>query len=507
MLRTMGLLAGLLLASCQEYGVQDRPGAGASGADIEVDPLSLTLGPATERVVGTFSVKNVGSAALDVSALELVAGEMAFTVVDDGTGGVFEVAPGEAHEVQVAFEPSSPLVYGQIEVRSDDPDEPVVTVDLQGLGEVPALQISPDSHVFPTLCDDTVVLTLANVGVADLEITGLTYDTPKPDLTLLSDLALPLTLAPDASAQVAVHYQPVSGEPVLGVLSVESNDPRGILTADQSSEASAGDVTESFVVEANPQIDVLFAIDKSGSMTDDARRLGQTFGDFIAQVGSVTTDWQIGVVTKDSGCFNNGIITASTPNYADVFLDAVDGLQIFADADLTEALLAMTDVSLTETGPSGCNVGFRRPGALLHVVTVSDEPEQSGQPYDYWLNRWQGQLADPNQLVVSAIVPTGGCSGDGTGYIEAANATGGLVLDLCSRNWSSFATQLGSASAQGLLTFLLSSLPDPSTIVVEVDGVAYDVGWHYDPVRNAVVIDAELPDGAQVEITYTSIGC
>jgi hypothetical protein len=105
------------------------------------------------------------------------------------------------------------------------------------------------------------------------------------------------------------------------------------------------------------------------------------------------------------------------------------------------------------------------------------------------------------------VVPDGGCSGDGTGYLEAANATGGLVLNLCDRAWSSFATQLGSASAQGLLTFLLSSQPDPSTIVVVVDGTAYTAGWHYDPVRNAVVIDVELPDGAVVEITYTSIGC
>lgn len=259
-------------------------------------------------------------------------------------------------------------------------------------------------------------------------------------------------------------------------------------------------LVDTFAVEAD--LDVVFAIDKSGSMDDDARRLGASFGDFIDAVGEATGNWQIGVVTTDSGCFDNGILTADTPDYEALFLDAVTR-RTWVEPTTTEALLEMVDGALVKTGPTGCNAGFRREDAALHVVTVSDEREQSGRPADYWVERWQAHLADPSRLVVSAVVDAAGrCGGEAGGYVEAVDATGGLLLDLCSSDWPAFAAALGEAAAGDLRTFRLSSVPVPDSIRVEIDGERYD-DWRYEDDENAVILD-EDDDlvGATVQILY-----
>ena len=494
---------------CQEYDLTGAQGPDGAGPDIEVDPDALTFGPARtdEAVVRSFEVLNVGDFTLDVSDLALEVGALAFEVL---TPVPFDVAPGGSHTVEVSFVPVGELTYGQILVRSDDPDEPEVPVALEGLGEVPALEITPETHVFGTICDDQVVLSLENVGLADLLVSEIRYEADSVDLTLSHDLLLPVVLEPNASTEVTVVYAPDGASVSAGILEVESNDPRGVRTADQQSEASGDQVEEVFEVEADPAADILFAIDKSGSMTEESWNLGRAFEDFITDIDDVTDDWRIGVVTKDAGCFNQGIITSATPNYEDVFLNAVTGLQIFAEDDLTESLLELVDVALGQTAVGGCNEGFVRGNAILHVIAVSDEPEQSGQPWSHWIGRWQDRMSDPNLVMVSAVVDddlSGDCGQYGSEYIPAAEGTGGLVLDVCSSAWGSHASLLGEATASSLDTFLLNALPDPDSIVVTVDGVAYANGWYYDPVRNAIVITTDLPDGSQIAVSYTSLGC
>ncbi len=507
-MRTVWMSALLVGAACSEYNVQPRvdPADGVA-PDIVVVPEALTFGPlpAGQGATEVFRVRNVGEGVLDVEGMELTIGADAFSLAS--TSG-FVLEPDEEREVEVGFLPIGEVTLGQVTVFSDDPDTPEATVDLEGLGEVPALQITPDSYQFPGVCDDEVVLELRNVGLSDLQITAIDYQA-SPDLALLTTLPLPLVLAPDDFRDLTVAFTAQGSTTALGTLTVTSNDPRGDRTADQQVEGSGDLVTESYTVLADPPVDILFAIDKSCSMIDDARALGQAFDQFISEIDYVTDDWQIGVATKDGGCFNNGILTAQTPDYEGEFLDATSG-GVFTAGSLTEALLELTDNALLKTVPGSCNDGFVRGNALLHVIAVSDEPEQSGQPWDYWVGRWQARMSDPNLVMVSGVIvdPNGGnCGEPGDGYIQAVQGTGGVMLDVCNSNWGSYAQQLGAASASSLLTYLLSTVPDEATIEVSVDGTAYANGWHYDPVRNAVVIDVELPEGSEVTIEYVSVGC
>jgi hypothetical protein len=286
-----------------------------------------------------------------------------------------------------------------------------------------------------------------------------------------------------------------------------SNDPRGDQTATQSVSTSLNEITQKWFIEGDLPIDIVFALDKSGSMNDDMGALADAADDFIRQIDVSTTDWHIGVVSKDDGCFNNGIILPTTPDYVDVFNDAVRGLQILG-TNLTEALLQLTSVALFETVPGACNEGFSRTDAVLSIILVSDEPEQSGTDWSLWVEQYRTAKSDPDLVMISAVVDhTHTCGSGAAGYTEAAFETGGLILDICDSDWGAYAAELGVAAAASLRTFNLDAVPDPETIVVEVDGVQYDAGWFYDAMRNAVVVEVVLPVGAEVAVSYVAVGC
>ncbi len=114
----------------------------------------------------------------------------------------------------------------------------------------PALEISPASYGFPTSCADQVELTLQNVGEAELVIESIDY-TASGDLSLVDALLLPLTLAPDEQVPLWVDYNPEAAGPAFGVVDVQSNDPRGVRSAEQAAEAGDS-VVEVFEVLADP---------------------------------------------------------------------------------------------------------------------------------------------------------------------------------------------------------------------------------------------------------------
>ena len=171
----------VLLTGCTEYGLNSDGQGGDAGTEIEVYPQALMFGPARadDEVTETFEVRNVGDTTLEVSQIRLDAGMVAFSVDVEP----FDLAMDESRDVEVSFTPVGDLTYGQITVVSNDFDEPEIPVFLEGLGQVPALEITPETHVFSTACDDAVVLTLQNVGLEDLEIFDMSYETAGSELS------------------------------------------------------------------------------------------------------------------------------------------------------------------------------------------------------------------------------------------------------------------------------------------------------------------------------------
>ncbi|MFT4626691.1 MAG: hypothetical protein ACI8PZ_005369 [Myxococcota bacterium] len=505
----LALAAAILLVGCQEYNLKGQErGPDAPAPEIDVRPREIVFDmlASGEDQRQHVNVHNVGDGLLSIGDLRLEDGTGSFTLL---TGWPFEVEPGESLEVEVAFTPlHADLNEALLVVVSDDPVTPEVPVPLIGFGAVPELLIEPADHTFTSSCPETLVVTLSNVGLDDLTIDGTSYDGTDA-LALMDPNEWPLTLPPATSTTLAIEFAPLEVGADYGTLTVESNDPRGPQTASQDADPLFSDVIDTFVVGDSPPVDVLFALDRSCSMGGDIRRLGDNFDQFITQVDAVTLDWQIGVVMRDHGCFEEGIITPSTPDYDRVFKDATSGgLFGFGGSDLTESLLNLSGVSLQDTAPGRCNEGFARPGALLHIIAVSDEPEQSGIDPADWIAFYQNYVTDPSLVVVSSVIDLhDSCGSLGTGYIEAAALSGGITLDICSSNWGTYAASLGEASGQVARRFPLSRTPDPATITITVDGMPMGPAWAYVEDANVVVFDVAPPAGATVEMTYTAVDC
>lgn len=249
-------------------------------------------------------------------------------------------------------------------------------------------------------------------------------------------------------------------------------------------------------------------------MTDDRANMAANFALFTASLANFQADWQLMVSTRDNGCNNTGILTETTPNVGQAFLDGIEGTSgRYTEAGLEVALHAMEKAAVA----GECNDGFLRDDSKTLLVLVSDEPDQSP---DYWSDYVNDIRYLAPSSSVTAIVgdPVEGCAtaAPGEHYLEAAAATGGAFLSICASDWGGYFETLAALAATGVRdTFLLASLPDPATIEVSLD---YDIsddspgapaaGWTYDAGQNAIVFggDAVPPSGTRISVTFALPG-
>ncbi len=514
-----------------------------SGVEIEVTPSSLTYGTLTandQPVVQGFTVTSIGVDQLDVTSIEII-GENAssFTIVSPET--TFVLLPNESRQVDVAFMPlDANQISAQAVVASNAYNASNVEVALVGQGIIGALDISPDpldvgDHYLGCSADNQ--LTISNVGSEVVEITEISHI--GTDFTLISGDTLPLSLQPEEGITVGLNFIPMSQGVVEGELTVVSNEPMGRRNASQTGQGLVGDqITQEWIFAIDPPSDILFAVDGSGSMSDNMSQLGSNFGDFISQLSNYSTDWQIMVTGGDTGCNVGGIITPSTANYETIFQNAarckdfLSGSPYTWDCDAmgssyTEGLLTEARNAIEGTDSSECNDGFLRSDAMLHIILVSDEPEQSIDiPSQGMGETWQG-LAD--QIIakkgsiglvrISAIVgdlPNGCQSGGlfgsdadaGTGYFEAKDYTNGVFLSIC-EDWSDPSNLQLLAQASVLLDSYPLDFPAmEGSIVVEVNEFTVNASyWTYDTSTQSVIFTSNAPsEGSTVQITYTPMG-
>ncbi len=518
----------LLLAACNEQGFKSTTeGDDAYGPEIEVTPTLLdfgTFGESDDAMVRTFTVESVGSEDLHVDSVTISAEDAGFTIVSDETA--FVLAPGESRDVDVAFIPSGGTPEANALVSSDDPDDEVVAVELVAAFDSPLLEIDPDPLDFGETyvgCTKDNTIELKSVGSETLRITDINFEGEA--FTLNTGYSLPIELEPGESLALDFTFAPTDATTFDAALSVSSNEPMGTRTGTEYGTGKyGGEWEDTWTVPADPPTDIMFILDQSGSMDDDTRAVADNISTFISTLGTLTTDWQIIVGNNDEGCNQGGILTPDTSGYESIFQDAAQecdtrhGCTWIVDV---EALLKPAAMGVENTDSGECNAGFLREDALLHIIVVSDEPDQSACD-DIWDvscgSDWEALVADiqakkgsTSLTKISAVagdVP-GGCSGrgnsaePGVGYDEAVAATGGLFLSLCS-DWGASAEELAEASVEQDTFELTHTAWEPS-IVVMVDGTVQTGNWTFDEATNTVTFTEGAPEeGQEVIITYGS---
>jgi len=197
-------------------------GTGVPAPEIEVLPASLSFDMVTvsESSQKTFTIKNTGTAVLNITSITAPDG---FTV-DKSTS--FSVSANDSQVVTVTFSPTAVKSYSDIiTIDSDDPDEPQVTVSVSGTGAAPEIELlvlpaSLSFDIVPVSESSQKTFTIRNTGTAVLNITSITA----PDgFTVVP--STPFSVPANDSRIVTVTFSPTDAKSYSGNITIDSDDP------------------------------------------------------------------------------------------------------------------------------------------------------------------------------------------------------------------------------------------------------------------------------------------
>lgn len=442
------------------------------------------------------------------------------------------VAPGDSVTVELRFSPTARGEYAaSLELRSNDPEQPVLSFALAATGAGPVLDVQPaaadvgDPYIGCTV-ERTIGVT--NLGNAPLTAARVELFTAAPDefaVALPPEPPLPVELAPfdvqEDSPRYSFQatYRPLDTFADTAFITVSAVRPMSSANATISGRGRFFDDQEDrFTSPGDAPADIVVAVDRSESMEGELASVEQNLQDLAEEVAADPRDLRLTVIVADDGCpigevpfIDNAMTAAEARDVASTMLDAdgtasPPGSLTSEPFDLIAAALSTTNLAL-----DGCNSPWYRDAAQLSALGITDSALGDGKAWSTDLAKLTAVKADPALLTVHAAagdVP-GGCVGAeaGDGLYEMTIATGGTFASICK---SDFASDLWAGTVAGkepAVWAVLSRPPVPERIEVRVDGLRRD-GWTYDASSNGIVFDwgAVPAVGAEVEVDYAVQG-
>lgn len=230
MVRTHGTLSGmslvLLLAACSDYTVKSgvpELEVGAAGIDFG----DVVVGMASTATVG---LSNVGSAPLMIELVELDG--TSSLDFDEVTVTSMEIGKGEEISLSVRYRPDAVgMDFGRIELQTNQEDNPIVSVDISGMGVEPEIDLNPGILWFGEVApgaSETKTVEITARGSGTLKIEDIALDSGLEGVfswELPGGAGLPYEMASGVSALLSVTFSPMDGEAWTGELTLSSNDP------------------------------------------------------------------------------------------------------------------------------------------------------------------------------------------------------------------------------------------------------------------------------------------
>ncbi|MCK6551285.1 choice-of-anchor D domain-containing protein [Myxococcota bacterium] len=502
---------------------------------VDVAPNPLTFGLVARGRTARMPVhlRAAGGVACTISGLR-IQGSPELTITSGAVAQV-TIAPGDAHALEITY---SPTAYGnhaaQLTFTSNDPAMPTAVIPLSGSSAPTDLLVVPaavDFNLVPVGCrSPTRTVTLYNTGSNTITVQSTALDaTTSPEYSL-SPLFSPTVIPAGGSATMTVRYAPNELGVDTGVIFVTSDAAAVPIAVPLSGRGEVNPVVTDNFQQVPSASDVLFVIDNSGSMAEEQAGIGSNLASFLAFAQSNGLDYQIGVVTTDvenaseSGRFvgSTRVLTPGTANVTSVFATNVNqGTSGSGNEQGLEAAYRALSDPLINTH----NAGFLRPDAMLSIVIVSDEEDQSPRTRQFYEGYFLGLKGPGNEsrVSVSAIVgltnpectSANGVADYAPRYIRTAEATGGVTESICAASWGTALQNIGYASFGLRRRFTLSSAPVEATIEVRVNGVVVPriapngtVSWTWDAAAGAVVFQPAAAPGAWATIAITySVAC
>jgi hypothetical protein len=196
-------------------------------AGIEVTPQALDFGfvAAGSEKQMRFKITNIGQVTLRIAKISLKRlSSGAFqvpTLID------VEIPRGQSKEVIVKYRPSvGSEDKGTVEISSNDPGKPLVSVSLVGKVTSPNIEVSPKELAFgkaPIVKKMTI--TIANSGNQPLIVDPVQMMPGTSNEFSFEKTPSKLTITPNTTASVVVVYKPVDKVDDSGTVLIPSNDP------------------------------------------------------------------------------------------------------------------------------------------------------------------------------------------------------------------------------------------------------------------------------------------
>lgn len=286
-------------------------------------------------------------------------------------------------------------------------------------------------------------------------------------------------------------------------------------------------------VTYSTEVDVLWVVDTSSSMAKRQAEVAKQIPIFIDGLNATGLDYQIGVTTMDmsgSGARGRLIAQSGTPlvlkkTTANVLGLLAGRIQAGENGSPVERgrEAMMTALNLSSVGQT--NAGFLRENALLNVIFLTDEEDESDNSLNYanlldalkpplplgdrsWVAHFIGVASNDPSCQTSEW----GFSSPGTRYMSLATASGGTNESICDADFRRALTNVKSRVLERLTEFPLDRAPVVASIKVFVDGLAVPKsetnGWSYRSATKTIRFhgDAIPKAGARINVTFDPEG-
>jgi hypothetical protein len=281
----------------------------------------------------------------------------------------------------------------------------------------------------------------------------------------------------------------------------------------------------------DPQVDILFVVDNSGSMYSHQQNLASNISLFTSKFSKNSIlDYNIGVLTTDMGYYRQmgtlvgspRVVTKLTPN-GDAAL--ARNLQVGTNGSAIEKSFDPILKALEPQMLAGPNFGFYRPTAALAVIFITDAEDQSrasaNQLYQQLL---QMKKSMPQKvLAYGVIVPSWVSNCDRDEMVRPDRieeflkmvfngSQGKNIFSLCDPSFGAKIADMAKdiVDIVGRVIYL-NRVPAVDTIRVTYGSVELpwdaDKGWSFDPKRNAIILGEKIdwnsqPFGSRVSVQY-----